>query len=105
MRPFALWISASLLIAVAGELAAAEPDRGVQLASTCASCHRLDGRDKGIPSIIGLDAEKLASMMHAFKSNESSSHIMHTVSLSLSDDEIRAVAHYLAARGKEAKSP
>ena len=43
--------------------------------------------------------------MQAFKSNESSSHIMHIVSLSLSDDEIGAVAHYLAARGKEVKSP
>jgi cytochrome subunit of sulfide dehydrogenase len=105
MPPFAPWISASLFIALAGQLAAAELDRGAQLAATCASCHRLDGRDTGIPSIIGLDAGKLADMMQAFKSNESSSHIMHTVSLSLSDDEIRTVARYLAARGKEAKSP
>jgi cytochrome c553 len=106
IRPFlALWISASLFVAVADQVAAAEPDRGAQLAATCASCHRVDGRDKGIPSIVGLDAEKLAGMMQAFKSNERSSHIMHAVSLSLSDDEIAVVAHYLAARGKEVKAP
>lgn len=105
IRPFGLWTFVSLFLAVAGQAAAIEPDRGAQLAATCASCHRLDGRDKGIASIIGLDAEKLTGMMQAFKSTESSSHIMHTVSLSLSDDEIRTVARYLAARGKEAKSP
>jgi cytochrome c553 len=105
MRPFPLWMYAGLFFAVADRLAAADSDRGAQLAATCASCHRLDGRDQGIPSIIGLDPEKLVGMMQAFKSDERSSHIMHTVSLSLSDDEIAAVARYLAARGKENKSP
>ena len=101
----ALWISVSLFVAVADQVSAAESDQSAQLAATCTSCHRLDGRDKGIPSIAGSDAEKLVGEMQAFKSNDSPSHIMHAVSLSLSVDEIAAVARYLAAQRKEAVPP
>ena len=83
-----LSIAASLVILIADRGTAADNDRGAQLAAICASCHRLDGRDKGIPSIVGMDKEKLAGAMAAFKSGERSSQIMHAVALSLSDDEI-----------------
>ena len=71
----------------------------------CASCHRLDGQDKGIPSIIGLDENKLAGMLAEFKSDKRKSQIMRVVALSLSDEEIAAVAHYLATRQKGAQQP
>jgi sulfide dehydrogenase cytochrome subunit len=100
-----LSITLSLVILIADRSSAAENDRGAQLAATCASCHRLDGRDKGIPSIIGLGEEKLADVMQAFKSGERSSQIMHAVALSLSDEEIATVAHYLAAQGKRTERP
>jgi sulfide dehydrogenase cytochrome subunit len=100
-----LSIAASLVILMADRSSAAENDRGAQLAATCASCHRLDGRDKGIPSIIGLGEEKLGDVMQAFKSGERSSQIMHAVALSLSDEEIATVAHYLAAQGKRTERP
>ena len=98
-------IAASLATLVADLSAAADNDQGAQLAATCASCHRLDGRDAGIPSIIGLDAEKFAGVMQAFKSGERSSKIMHAVALSLSDEEIAVVARHLAAQGKGTKRP
>ncbi|WP_079544710.1 c-type cytochrome [Bradyrhizobium lablabi] len=82
---------------------AADNNRGAQLAATCAACHRLDGRDIGIPSIIGLDEGKLAGALQAFKSGERS--IMHTVALSLSSEEIATVVHYLAAQRKETERP
>jgi sulfide dehydrogenase cytochrome subunit len=100
-----LSIAASLVILIADRSSAAENDRGAQLVATCASCHRLDGRDKGIPSIIGLGEEKLADVMQAFKSGERSSQIMHAVALSLSDEEIATVAHYLAEQGKRTERP
>jgi sulfide dehydrogenase cytochrome subunit len=100
-----LSIAASLVILIADRSSSAENDRGVQLAATCASCHRLDGRAEGIPSIIGLGEETLAEAMQAFKSGERSSQIMHAVALSLSDEEIATVAHYLAAQGKRAERP
>lgn len=78
--------------------AAAENERAAQLAAVCAACHRLDGRDTGIPPIVGLDEIKLAGMLAAFKSGARGSQIMHAVALSLSDEEIAAVARHLAAQ-------
>jgi len=102
MRSFpALWVSLSLFIPVVDQVSAAESDRAAQIAATCASCHRLDGHDKGIPSIAGSDAEKLIGMMQAYRSNERPSLIMHAVSLSFSSDEIEAVARYLAVPREE----
>jgi sulfide dehydrogenase cytochrome subunit len=87
--------AASLLILSADRSMAADDERGAQLAAMCASCHRLDGRDKGIPSIVGLDKEELASAMAAFKSGKRSSQIMHAVALSFSDGEIAVLVDYL----------
>jgi cytochrome c553 len=82
---------------------AAETNQGAQLAAMCASCHRLDGLDQGIPSIVGLDANKLIATMAEFKSNKRKSQIMGVVARSLSDEEVAEVAHYLATRQKGAE--
>ena len=94
--PIALIIFSSL---------AAESNRGAQLAAMCAACHRLDGLDKGIPTIIGLDEKKLAEMMAEFKSGKRASQIMSVVARSLSDEEIADLAQYLAARQKGSERP
>jgi cytochrome subunit of sulfide dehydrogenase len=99
----ALAIAASLVIVAAKEGMAGDNERGSQLAAMCASCHRLDGRDKGIPSIIGIDKQKFADTMATFKSGARSSSIMHAVALQLSDAEIATLAAYLAAQPKESK--
>jgi cytochrome c553 len=98
-------IAAILVFLAAHQSAAADADRGTQLAATCASCHRLDGRDKVTPPIVGRDEESVVRMMHAFRSGERPSQLMHAVALSLSDEEIAAVARYLATRGKKAGQP
>jgi cytochrome c553 len=98
-----LGIAAGLFVLVADRSMAANDNQGAQLAAMCASCHRLDGRDKGVPSIVGLDKERLAGAMVAFKSGERSSQIMHAVALSLSDGEIAVLAEYLAAQPTGAK--
>ncbi|HCL62184.1 MAG TPA: cytochrome c4 Flags: Precursor [Rhizobiales bacterium] len=85
--------------------AAAENNRGAQLAAMCASCHRLDGRDHGIPSIIGLDEKKLVETMEAFRSGKRSSQIMNVVARSLSTDEIAALADYLAMQQRGPEQP
>ena len=101
----ALSISASLVIFVTDRSAVADNNRGAQLAATCASCHRLDGRDKGIPSIIGLDEETFTRAMQAFKSGERSSQIMRVMSRSFSNEEIAILAHYLSTLRMETKRP
>lgn len=71
----------------------------------CASCHRLDGRDHGIPSITGLDEKKLVETMEAFRSGKRSSQIMNVVARSLSGEDIAALAAYLAVQPKGAEQP
>ena len=85
--------------------AMAENNRGAQLAAMCAACHRLDGRDQGIPSIVGLDQKKLTDMMEAFRSGKRSSQIMNVVARSLSAEEIAAVADYLAVQPSGSGQP
>ena len=95
--------AASVVILAADRGMAADIARGAQLAAMCASCHRLDGRDRGIPSIVGVDKKEFAATMAAYKSGARSSSIMHAVALQLSDAEIATLADYLAARPKESK--
>jgi cytochrome subunit of sulfide dehydrogenase len=103
-RTIALSIAASLVF-VADHSAVADNDRGAELAATCASCHRLDGRDKSMPSIIGLDEETFIRAMQAFKSGERSSQIMRVMSRSFSNEEIATLAHYLSTLRMETKRP
>ena len=97
----ALSMAASLVVSVAERSFAADNDQGAQLAATCAACHRLDGHDRGIPSIVGLSEEQFVIVMRAFKSGERSGPIMRTMARSLSNEEIAILARYFAARGKE----
>jgi len=103
-RLLVLAIAASPILLAASARAAAN-DQGGQLAAVCASCHRLDGGEKGIPSIIGLGEDRLTHAMLAYRSGERSSHIMRAIALSLSDEEIATVARFLAAQGKKAEPP
>ena len=93
-----LSIATGVLVSIAIRGMAADGSRGAQLAAICASCHRFDGRDKGIPSIVGRNQKQFADVMAAFKSGARSSQIMHAIALSLSDEEVSTLAEYLAAR-------
>jgi sulfide dehydrogenase cytochrome subunit len=97
----ALSMAASLVVSVADRSFAADNDQGAQLAATCAACHRIDGRDRGIPSIVELSEEQFVTAMRAFKSGERSGPIMRIMARSLSDEEIAILARYFAAGGKE----
>ena len=95
----------SPILLAASARAAAANDQGGQIAAVCASCHRLDGGEKGIPSIIGLGEDPLTRAMLAYRLGERPSHIMRAIALSLSDEEIATVARFLAAQGKKAEPP
>jgi cytochrome subunit of sulfide dehydrogenase len=104
-RLLVLAIAASPILLGASARVAAANDQGGQLAAVCASCHRLDGGEKGIPSIIGLGEDRLTRAMLEYRLGERSSHIMRAIALSLSDEEIAAVARFLAAQGRKAGPP
>ena len=99
-KMIAISIAAGSFVILADCSQAADRDGGAQLAAMCASCHRLDGGDVGIPTILGMSPEMLTRAMLAYRSRERPSHIMRAVALSLSDEEIAIVARYLAALNK-----
>ena len=96
---------AALVLLGSQAVAAAGAEQGPQLAATCASCHDPAGDDRGIPTIAGLDEQTIMRAMQAFRTNEAPSHVMHAVALSLTDEELASVSHYLATQGEEASSP
>jgi len=99
----AVSIAAGSFIILADPSRAADRGGGAQLAAMCASCHRLDAGNGGIPTILGMSPEMLTRAMLAYRSRERPSHIMRAIALSLSDEEIATVAHYLAALNKQVK--
>jgi cytochrome subunit of sulfide dehydrogenase len=96
-------IAAGTFITFADRSLAADRDDGAQLAAMCASCHRLDGGDDGIPTILGMSPEMLTHAMLAYRSRERPSHIMRAIALSLNDEEIATVARYLAALNRQVR--
>src|SRR5258708_23007691 len=62
-RSLVLAIAASPILFAASAHAAAANDQGGQIAAVCASCHRLDGGDKVIPSIVRFRADRLTLAM------------------------------------------
>jgi cytochrome c553 len=112
MRLLSHWLtiaSAVGWLSIAGSASADDSRSGAQLAATCAACHQFDHKSADdhkddIASITGLEAGTLAGMMRAFQLNPQTNHVMYTVSRQLSDEEIDAVASYIADLGK-AKGP
>ncbi|SDA99752.1 c-type cytochrome [Sinorhizobium sp. NFACC03] len=97
-----LWLSALL---VPGGAIAADASQGAQIAATCASCHDPGGRGHAIPPVTSLDEQTIIRLMHNYRSSEGVSPVMHAVALSLSEEELVAVARHLASKAGNRGSP
>jgi cytochrome c553 len=97
-------IAACLILLGARDVVAGD-DEGVQIAATCSSCHGQAEGKQAIPTVAGLDEQTIVRAMKAFRASEEPSHVMHAVALSLTDEELASVAHYLATHGDKASSP
>jgi len=76
--------------------AAAEPPAG---ASSCSGCHAVSAKvDTPAPRIRGRQPAEIIAAMQAFRSGERSSTVMGRIAKGFSDDEIRAIAIWLAAQ-------
>jgi len=73
---------------------------GRHLAQECTSCHRVDGVDNGIPSIVGWEVERLARTLEFYRTGERSNPVMVSVAKSLDADQVRALAAYYASLPK-----
>jgi cytochrome c len=92
----AMGLGALCLAAVADDDAKAR-SYGRHLAQECTGCHRIDGADNGIPSIIGWDADRFARTLQFYRTGERTNPVMVSVVKSLDDTQIRALAAYYAS--------
>ncbi len=83
---------------VAPEILALEgdPEYGEYLSSECTTCHRADGADQGIPSIVLWPEDDFVIAMHAYKNQWRTHPVMNMVAGRLNDEEIAALAAYFA---------
>lgn len=79
------------ILAIVGDVA-----YGEYLASECLTCHKRDGADEGIPSIVKWHEEDFVVAMHAYKRKLRPHPVMQMMAGRLSDEEIAALAAYFA---------
>lgn len=76
-----------------------DPEYGEYLSSECTTCHKVDGADDGIPSIILWPEEDFVVAMHAYKKKLRPHPVMQMMAGRLSDEEIAALAAYFGKLG------
>jgi cytochrome c553 len=75
-------------------------EQGEWLAQECLACHKIDGSDKGIASIIGWRPSTFAATLKAYRGQEFAERrnpVMVSVARSLTDEEIEALAIYFGS--------
>ncbi|MFV0298809.1 MAG: c-type cytochrome [Hyphomicrobiaceae bacterium] len=87
---------------VNGARAEGDAAYGEYLSTACVSCHRIDGTDRGIPSIIGWPDEQFVAVLKAYRSGVRENLVMRSIASGLSDDDMAALASYYA-RAKDRK--
>jgi cytochrome c len=73
---------------------------GRHLAQECTACHRLDGVDNGIPSIVGWDAGTFIATLRFYQTGTRKNPVMVSVSRSLNEAQLQALAAYYASLPK-----
>jgi sulfide dehydrogenase cytochrome subunit len=72
---------------------------GLALSLNCSTCHGLDG--KGATAVVplkGMPAEAMVASLKQFKAGERPATIMNRIAKGFSDEEIQAIAQYLASQ-------
>ena len=86
--------AAALLASTARPARASDIAFGEYLSGECVTCHRKDGQDKGIPSIVGWPTDQFIVVMQSYKAKDRPNQIMQTIAARLSDKEVAALAAY-----------
>jgi cytochrome c len=76
---------------------------GENLSRECTSCHRLDGIDNGIPSIVGWDSDQFVITMKFYQEGLRDNAAMMSVAKSLDEEQLQALASYFASLPAPAK--
>ena len=90
-------------IVTAGQAAHGVDDMvGRNIAANCAACHGTVGMSEGaIPQLAGLRKDYIIEQMNAFKSGKRPATVMHQIAKGYSDDQVTAVAEYIAQQHKQ----
>jgi cytochrome c553 len=78
---------------------------GAHLARECTACHRIDGVDNGIPSIIGWDASRFADTVRFYQLGQRTNAAMVSVAQSLDEEQLKALAAYFSSLPPPGKTP
>lgn len=70
---------------------------GEHLSGECTTCHRVDGTDNGIPSIVGWPAEAFVAVLVSYRDGERTNPAMVSVAKSLEEDQMAALAAYFGS--------
>ncbi|WKA27168.1 c-type cytochrome [Bradyrhizobium roseum] len=76
-------------------LAASEPPPG---AASCSGCHSARATDSSIPRLYGRSANEVMTAMTGFRDGSLPATVMNRIAKGFSDDELRAIATWLAAQ-------
>ena len=86
----------ALVLVASGAVSAAEPPPG---ASSCSGCHATSAAvNTPVPRIRGRKPDEIVAVIAAFRSGERPSTVMGRIAKGFSEDEIRAIAVWLAAQ-------
>jgi cytochrome c553 len=73
---------------------------GKHLAQECTSCHRIDGTDNGIPSIVAWNKDEFITTLKFYKDGARPNPAMVSVAKSLDDEQMAALAAFYGALPK-----
>ena len=96
-----LALAAAGLFAISGNLYAADPNLGRNLAATCANCHGTNGqavKGGGLDALAGVPKEKTLEKLADFKSGDRPASIMHQIAKGYTDAQLELIAAYFAAQ-------
>jgi sulfide dehydrogenase cytochrome subunit len=90
---------AALLALLAGAAHGQAAPNGLALSLNCSTCHGLDGKGAtAVTPLKGLPAATIVQSMKQFKAGERPATIMNRIAKGFSDEEIQAIADYLASQ-------
>ena len=93
MRSRGTRIAVLAFVLAAGTASAAPAPPG---AAACSGCHRPAGAGGVVPAINGRPAGEIVAAMQAYRAGERSPTVMNRIAKGFSDDEVQAIAAWLA---------
>jgi len=98
--PLRTGVMALAVVLAASPALAQSPPPG---AASCSGCHAPPGAGSIMPGLAGWPAENIAAAMIAFRDDELPSTVMGRIAKGFSDEEITAIAEWLAAQEEPPK--